>query len=225
MRNAKVQLTLGWKSTQSRTVQQRKNKVKKTVGLSFAFLLNLAYCLSSSDGQKSFLLEKVGNQNKQTWEKKQSHILFWLNTALLMFHSNSWCENVFWPTQMNIPEFTEVCFQVVFIYLTFSVSSSSHPSSAAIKLHTLKLKYGIKLILTNNPNDFPMNHKGWGRFVPLTLCVWWWSLRSLAAWSEQEATPQSDLGEAGAEDCQGCCLWSYCKCPGCSIYLDGIEMQ
>lgn len=56
--------------TQSRTVQQRKNKVKKTAGLSFAFLLNLAYCLSSSDGQKSFLPEKVGNQNKQTWKKK-----------------------------------------------------------------------------------------------------------------------------------------------------------
>lgn len=77
-----------------------------------------------------------------------------------MFHSNSWCENFSWPTHMNIPEFTEVCFQVVFIYLMFSVSSSSHPPSAAIKLQTLKWKYGKKLILTNNTNDFHMNHKG-----------------------------------------------------------------
>lgn len=51
-----MQLAPEWKSTReshsTEQALQRKNKVKKTAGLSLLFLLNLAYWLSISDRQK-----------------------------------------------------------------------------------------------------------------------------------------------------------------------------
>lgn len=70
VRGTTVQLAPGGKSTRefhsTEQALQRKNKVKETAGLSFVFMLNLAYSPSIADSQKSFLLEKFGNQNKQT---------------------------------------------------------------------------------------------------------------------------------------------------------------
>lgn len=147
--------------TQSRKVHERKNKVKKTVGLSFAFLLNLAYCLSSSDGQKSFLLEKVGNQNKQTWKKKSETIFYsdWIQLCLCFIPIPGVKTSPDPPKWifLNLQRFV---FRLYLFIWCFQPPLPPTPPSAAIQWHTLKWKYGIKLILINNSNDFYTNHKG-----------------------------------------------------------------